>query len=134
MGLGIFLCCVIMTHSLFTGSIVGMLNFLSGPFRNLQSHSPLPHPPSPTSPTLTHLSHLSHLYPPLPPLPTLPSVLAIPALLEIKFVAEQVAAIREFGRQLRQLAQEKLLSALRERNQAYVAASLQVGIGVGVWV
>ena len=56
----------------------------------------------------------------------LEGVLAIPALLEVAFVAQQVKAIQEFGRQLRQLAQEKLLSALREKNQAYVAASLQV--------
>jgi len=70
----------------------------------------------------TLLGASSHLFPPEP----LQGVLTIPALLEITLVAQQVKAIQEFGRQLRQLAQEKLLSALRERNQAYVAASLQV--------
>ena len=45
---------------------------------------------------------------------------------QIKFVAQHVKSIREFGRQLRELAMEQLLTALAERNQAYVAASLQV--------
>ena len=67
-----------------------------------------------------------HTHISLDPTLSLQGVLAIPALLEITMVAQQVKAIQEFGRQLRQLAQEKLLAALRERNQAYVAASLQV--------
>ena len=43
-------------------------------------------------------------------------------------VSLHVPQIREFGVQLRQVAEERLLTALRDRNQAYVAAGLQVVI------
>ena len=43
-------------------------------------------------------------------------------------MSQHVKSVQEFGRQLRELAKEKLLTALVERNQAYVAASLQVGL------
>lgn len=56
----------------------------------------------------------------------LESLLDLPALSEIKFVTEHAASIREFGQQLRRRSQERLLSSLKERDQASVASSLQV--------
>lgn len=53
-------------------------------------------------------------------------LLESPLLLDIDFVNEHSANIRSFGQQLRKRAQELLLVALTERNQANVAASLQV--------
>ena len=48
------------------------------------------------------------------------------SLLELAFVKEHVGQIQLFGQQLRRTAQDKLLSTLKERNQAAVATSLQV--------
>jgi len=56
----------------------------------------------------------------------LESLLDLPALAEIKYVSEHASAIRQFGQQLRRRAQDRLLSSLRERDQASVASSLQV--------
>lgn len=47
-------------------------------------------------------------------------------LMEIKQVSEHALSIQQFGQQLRRQAQEKLLASLKDRNQATVAASLQV--------
>lgn len=49
-----------------------------------------------------------------------------PALQNIAIVMEQVSPVRSFGLQLRQVAQERLLVALRERNQATMAGCLQI--------
>ena len=56
----------------------------------------------------------------------LESLLDLPALAEIKMVSEHASRIRQFGQQLRRRAQERLLLALQERDQASVASSLQV--------
>ena len=56
----------------------------------------------------------------------LENLMASPNLLEIELVSMHAQSIQRFGQQLRRQAQEKLLSALKERNQATVAASLQV--------
>eukprot|EP01038_Epipyxis_sp_PR26KG_P011157 gene11157-14969_t len=47
-------------------------------------------------------------------------------LLEIKFVAENVTNIKLFGQNLRLLAQDRLLQAIADKNQASIASSLQV--------
>jgi hypothetical protein len=52
--------------------------------------------------------------------------MSAPGLQEIDYVAEHSPAVKVFGEKLREHAQEKLLTALDERNQAFVAASLQV--------
>ncbi len=49
-----------------------------------------------------------------------------PKLLEIKFVSDCVNTIKQFGTSIRLLAQERLLSAIVDKNQAVIASSLQV--------
>lgn len=49
-----------------------------------------------------------------------------PSLQNITIVMDQTSPIRSFGLQLRQVAQERLLVALRERNQATMAGCLQI--------
>lgn len=56
----------------------------------------------------------------------LEALLDLPALAEISMVAEHAPRIRQFGQQLRRRAQDRLLAALKERDQASVASSLQV--------
>jgi hypothetical protein len=56
----------------------------------------------------------------------LESLIIIPSLLEISLVSIHVNDIKNFGIQLREKAQEMLLIALKERNQASIATSLQV--------
>ena len=56
----------------------------------------------------------------------LEGLLDLPALAEISMVAEHALRIRQFGQQLRRRAQDRLLAALKERDQASVASSLQV--------
>lgn len=56
----------------------------------------------------------------------LEQLLDLPALSEISYVAEHASSIRQFGQQLRRRSQDRLLSSLKERDQASVASSLQV--------
>lgn len=53
-------------------------------------------------------------------------LLETPSLMTVEYVVKYVPGIRQFGEQIREKAQERLLSALKERNQATVAASLQI--------
>eukprot|EP01034_Spumella_vulgaris_P034218 gene34218-42193_t len=49
-----------------------------------------------------------------------------PKLLEIKFVSDYVGSVKMVGKNIRMLAQERLLSAIVDKNQAAIASSLQV--------
>jgi hypothetical protein len=53
-------------------------------------------------------------------------LLCNPALLEIKCVSDYAPTVRTFGSSVRMLAQERLLAAIVEKNQAAMANSLQV--------
>ena len=47
-------------------------------------------------------------------------------LLEIKLVADCASQVKSFGKNIRLLAQDRLLAAILEKNQASIANSLQV--------
>lgn len=47
-------------------------------------------------------------------------------LLEIKMVADCASQVKAFGKNIRLLAQDRLLAAIQEKNQASIANSLQV--------
>ena len=49
-----------------------------------------------------------------------------PKLVEIKYVADCVTNIKLFGKNIRLLAQDRLMSSVVEKNQAAIASSLQV--------
>ena len=51
-----------------------------------------------------------------------------PNLQDVNFVTEQSDKILKIGQLVRQVAQDKLLISLRERNQASVASCLQVRV------
>jgi hypothetical protein len=52
--------------------------------------------------------------------------LEVPQLQSVSLVSSNAGNIRSFGRRLREAARSRLLSALRERNQAAVADCLQI--------
>ena len=56
----------------------------------------------------------------------LEKLLVNPKLLEIKFVYESSTNIKLFGKNIRLLAQERLLTSIADKNQASIASSLQV--------
>jgi hypothetical protein len=56
----------------------------------------------------------------------LEKLLQIPQLLEVRLVAASAGEVRALGKSVRLLAQEKLTAAVREKNQAGIASSLQV--------
>jgi hypothetical protein len=72
-------------------------------------------------------SDIRHLASPAKTLYELEGVLAIPALLGIKFVAQHVKSIQEFGRQLRELAQV----SVRVRVRVSIGLVLGLGLGLG---
>lgn len=56
----------------------------------------------------------------------LEKLLINPKLMEIKFVNDSSTNIKLFGKNIRLLAQDRLLSSITEKNQASIASSLQV--------
>jgi hypothetical protein len=62
------------------------------------------------------------------PLLELEMLITHPHLQGIEFVSKSVPYVREFGIDLRRKAQESLLGALKDKNQAVIATSLQVCI------
>ena len=56
----------------------------------------------------------------------LEKLLQNPRLLEIKLVSDCVTNIKLFGKNIRILAQDRLLTAITDKNQASIASSLQV--------
>lgn len=56
----------------------------------------------------------------------LESLMQIPSLMEVSYVKTHSPSLNRFGHQLRVRAQDLLLSSLKERSQASVAASMQV--------
>lgn len=54
------------------------------------------------------------------------SLVRIPQLAAVKIVAAEIPGLRRLGQQLRSSAQERLLVALNEQNQATVGDCLQV--------
>lgn len=49
-----------------------------------------------------------------------------PKLLEIQMISKSITSIKLFGQSLRLLAQDRLLEAIKDKNQAAIANSLQV--------
>lgn len=60
------------------------------------------------------------------PLLELETLITHPHLQGIEFVSKSVPYVRDFGVDLRHQAQDTLLGALKEKNQAVIATSLQV--------
>jgi hypothetical protein len=56
----------------------------------------------------------------------LEQLIEIPQLQQVQLVVDHTSSIRAFGKQLREAAKDRLLVALRDRNQATVADCLQV--------
>jgi len=56
----------------------------------------------------------------------LEKLLANAPLLEIKLVADCASQVKSFGKNIRLLAQDRLLAAIQDKNQASIANSLQV--------
>ena len=56
----------------------------------------------------------------------LEKLLTNPPLVEIKLVADCASQVKAFGKNIRLLAQDRLLASIQEKNQASIANSLQV--------